>query len=41
MQLILVSTQPPYIDFFLGFFLALSEMKPRDVPLVPLHVQCT
>lgn len=39
MQLILVSTQPPYIDFF-GFFLALSEMKPRDVPLVPLHVQC-
>lgn len=40
MQLILVSTQTPYIDFF-GFFLALSEMEPRDVPLVPLHVQCT
>lgn len=40
MQLILVYTQPPYIDFF-GFFLALSEMEPRDVPLVPLHVQCT
>lgn len=35
------SLHPTSLHWFLWVFLALSEMKPRDVPLVPLHIQCT